>query len=200
MSTDYLQEPEAPRRRVSIATDPVFETRKLSYVPGDADRNRRISVATDWAMDGSRKPSQQLNLSHHVLLPVRFIHLCTNYASGFMNEEDADISRKSTLAGKTPDTLSLYSHYSNYPQENGKLGVNGDLSPSKKNSTVDSISEKIRYLERESPNKAVFMFIVDFENTTCRHQRLYKQRITYLTNGIRCVVFLKRESRSAADK
>nr|CAD7194103.1 unnamed protein product [Timema douglasi] len=67
MSTDYLQEPEAPRRRVSIATDPVFETRKLSYVPGDADRNRRISVATDWAMEGNRKPSQQLTLSVDLL-------------------------------------------------------------------------------------------------------------------------------------
>nr|CAD7572548.1 unnamed protein product [Timema californicum] len=161
MSTDYLQEPELPRRRVSITTDPVFETRKLSYVPGDADRTRRISVATDWAMDGNRKPSQQLTLSVDLLQNdgrrrsiLRNPH---DNISLYSNHPDADNSRKSTLTGKTPDTLSLYSHYSNYPQENGKLGVNGDLSPSKKNSTVDSISEKIRYLEKESPKPWWFL-------------------------------------------
>nr|CAD7257762.1 unnamed protein product [Timema shepardi] len=119
MSTDYLQEPEAPRRRVSIATDPVFETRKLSYVPGDADRTRRISVATDWAMDGNRKPSQQLTLSVDLLQNDgrRSLVYCVSDALDHVaTGVDADNSRKSTLTGKTPDTLSLYSHYSNYPQ------------------------------------------------------------------------------------
>nr|CAD7586132.1 unnamed protein product [Timema genevievae] len=155
-SEDHLQEPKIPRRRVSIASDPVYEAR-LS--PQATEPRRRISVATEFANDSSIRRKSAL-LYPTILTELtspdgrRKSILQNNQEDMSLNTNHSLLStdiegrRKSILQNKSPDTLSLYSHHSNpYIQENGKP-INGEFGPPKKYSmTTDSLPDRIKYPE-----------------------------------------------------
>nr|CAD7424897.1 unnamed protein product [Timema monikensis] len=151
-SEDHLQEPQIPRRRVSIASEPVYEGR-LS--PQATEPRRRISVATEFANDSSIRRKSAL------LHPTILTEITTPDGRRKNNQDDMSLNtnhnvlstdiegrRKSILHNKSPDTLSLYSHHSNpYIQENGKP-MNGEFGPPKKYSmTTDSLPDRIKYPE-----------------------------------------------------